>query len=384
MSGASRARRRALLALVNESRRRVVPEPDWVKMEEDLERRLDHFSEEPGQREPSSVPRVPFVGWKWAAVTVSLGAMVWGVTQLPSSSTSEPRQATSAVEARPPTVLDGGTLRVGQRVAAAAEPLTVVHGTLTRWTLEPGGRAQWLVGGRLLTVGLEAGAVEVEVAPGSQREAFAVEVGQTRIAVHGTRFRVERGRSGAMVTVQEGTVVIGSAADRGRMSGTLLTAPNHAHVNLAGRLLAPRALRTPTAKRVAPERTADSRRPAVNPDQSDLLAAAGAAARLAEKPREVTAEPPAVRLRVADEMELAERRVRECFARHTNPAGGVLVTARTELEVKVSPSGAVTTVRLSPPLAPPVQRCAAAALKSMRFGPSERGRTESRVLFLGR
>jgi hypothetical protein len=263
--------------------------------------------------------------------------------------------------------------------------VTVVHGTLARWTLEPNGRAQLLVQGRLLTVGLQAGALEAEVRRGSWPEAFAVEVGRTRIAVHGTRFRVGRTSLGAKVTLQEGTVVIGSVRDRGHMSGTLLTAPNHARVDLSGQLQPTDTLPARTKQQGSGERLVAQRRSVSSRQQSDP-AATPVPAHSAVAPPENSAEPRSKNdpSSVAAEMDVAERAVRECFARHTHPAGGVLVTARTELTLRIAPSGAVTRMELRPPLAPPVERCAAAALGSLDFGASQRGGSESRVLFLGR
>jgi ferric-dicitrate binding protein FerR (iron transport regulator) len=59
-------------------------------------------------------------------------------------------------------------------------------------------------------VKLEAGRVDCRVAPRHGRAPFAVQAGETRVTVVGTRFSVERRQEGARVVVQEGIVRVQS------------------------------------------------------------------------------------------------------------------------------------------------------------------------------
>ncbi|HEU4581838.1 MAG TPA: FecR family protein [Polyangiaceae bacterium] len=59
-------------------------------------------------------------------------------------------------------------------------------------------------------VSLDAGRVECRVAPRRGRPPFAVQAGDTRVTVVGTRFSVERREQGARVVVQEGIVRVQS------------------------------------------------------------------------------------------------------------------------------------------------------------------------------
>lgn len=408
MTRAAHSDRRLLLKdLVGESRRRPVPEPDWVRMQAALERRIDRLDRDRASGAPASEPTGWQLGqgWRWPTLAVSLVLLALVATGLVSRGgllSDAPRDQAKierAPAAQPWGVRDGAALRTGEVVEAADRAVSVIHDQRARWTVEPRGRVRWLVGGPLLTAGLERGAVSVEVIPGSRPESFAVEIGQTRIAAHGTKFRVERTSLGATVTVAEGTVVIGLSRDRGHTQGQLLKAPGIADVNLRGQLTGKAALATGTTSgpRKAPVRGAPSPSPVedhgstasevdldsgviesselVGPASSEQSEVAPHDGVLPEKP------DPA---RIHSEMQVAQHKVRDCFARHTNPAGGVLVTARTQLTVQIGPTGEVTNLDLRPPLAPPVQRCAVHALRSLRFGESQRGGSESRILLLGR
>ena len=78
-----------------------------------------------------------------------------------------------------------------------------------------------------LVLALEAGAVEAQVVPVATGEAFAVDVGPARVAVHGTHLRVSRAGERVTVDLNEGVVSVGMAPRRGSTLGTLVTAPAH-------------------------------------------------------------------------------------------------------------------------------------------------------------
>ena len=104
--------------------------------------------------------------------------------------------------------LNGDQLALGTRLTAGNQPLVVEHLGRARWTLEPHATALVTDAGEFLTVKLESGALSAAVVPNPKPETFAVEVEGTRVAVHGTAFRVERVAERVQVEVSEGTVAV--------------------------------------------------------------------------------------------------------------------------------------------------------------------------------
>jgi FecR protein len=78
-----------------------------------------------------------------------------------------------------------------------------------------------------IVLALSNGAVEADVTPVLSGEAFAVDVGGTRIAVHGTHLRVARNGDHVVVDLTEGVISIGAPPKVGSTYGTLVTAPAH-------------------------------------------------------------------------------------------------------------------------------------------------------------
>ena len=88
--------------------------------------------------------------------------------------------------------MNGDQLALGTRLTAGDRALVVEHHGRASWTLEPHATARVSDAGEFLTITLESGALSATVVPNPKPETFAVEVGGTRVAVHGTAFRVER------------------------------------------------------------------------------------------------------------------------------------------------------------------------------------------------
>jgi hypothetical protein len=246
------------------------------------------------------------------------------------------------------------------------------------------GRATWLLesGSSMnvksvepIVLGLETGAVEAEVVPVSQGEAFAVDVDGVRVAVHGTHLRVERTGDRVTVDLAEGVVSIGVPPRVGSTYGTLVMAPAHvtfaiselagslrivhdthelraplALASLAGASEAPShvALAAPAGQVSAPPRAATAPSHARNPGASQSPAAAGP---LEVDPRAEETVAAAVRACSAD-------------APHSTD---VTVTVTSTLELRVGDDGFVKSARFDPPLAPEIQTCASVSIYHVRF-----------------
>ncbi|MCC6216533.1 MAG: FecR domain-containing protein [Polyangiaceae bacterium] len=320
---------RVLDALIEEARAAEPPELDWARMERSLEREL---------RRPPSVPpaRAPGGRWvAWVAAAALVAAGVGALVRSPSepASAQEVAAAAGPSVASPQAVVDGDALAVGARLESGARPVTATHGARASWVLAPGGVAAVVESGRYLTIGLERGSVESVVARGGGDESFAVEVGGTRVAVRGTRFRVTLAGERVLVSVDEGVVVVGPAGARGATRGWELGPGTSGEFSLSGeRLEAPR----PAASAAI---GLGAGRGARRPVAAEPLPAAPAEAALEEGVDRV--------------LEIVQR----CFEEHTPGGGGVRVSLRAQLALEVLPSGALAGVRLEPPLAPSAARC---------------------------
>ncbi len=209
----------------------------------------------------------------------------------------------------------GAELHAGDVIEARGPVRAEVRGKA--WLLVEGGsRARVAeVGGGLVLV-LERGAVEADVNPVAEGEAFAVDVVQgekaVRVAVHGTHLRVARGGSlaGDRVTIDlnEGVVSVGTPPRSGSTLGSLVTAPAHAEFAVgdavgtlsvshdAGSVRAPVSLRPSSQPRAAivspppPSTRTDAPPSHGNPATAALAALARGEAR--PPPSTVDAPPP--------------------------------------------------------------------------------------------
>jgi len=121
-------------------------------------------------------------------------------------------------------VTTGATLRLGDVIEArGAQAILSRPGKLTiaveRGALMTVTRVQGA-----LVLALAAGAVEAQVVPVASGEALAVDVGSSRVAVHGTHLRVARAGERVVVDLNEGVVSLGAAPRVGSTLGVLVAA----------------------------------------------------------------------------------------------------------------------------------------------------------------
>src|SRR5262249_7983131 len=123
----------------------------------------------------------------------------------------------------------------------AGAPVSFRRDGAVAWTLAPRGRVvvrSLGVSGVGHTVELERGSIRAEVTPRDPAEglieAFAVEVENTRGAVHGTAFSVTREGDSVIVDVEHGSVAVGPKGHVGVTTGHLLVGPKRAAFSLDG------------------------------------------------------------------------------------------------------------------------------------------------------
>jgi ferric-dicitrate binding protein FerR (iron transport regulator) len=355
---------RVLSELAADARRSSAPDLDWDHLETALMRRVRTSG---GRAAPEH--RRGGAHWIFAglgAAALALGA--WLV--LPHLGDVEKPRETAAVAAHS---LDGDALPATRIVEARAQKLHVIHAGRAAWTLEPNGRASVVDHDGVITVHLLAGAIRAEVVPSSEPERFVVEAAATRVAVHGTVFRVELLADRNVVDVEQGVVAVGPSV-RPAQPTALLRAPAHAEFTPAGET------RTPVipalAQRGRPSSAPAPRRndPAVATEEAPL-----------ETPPEAASLPSALTIgEVEAGISPLVAAIARCFEDNTESSSNLRVTAQTGLTLDVDPDGTVIAVGLAPPLSPNAQSCSERAAYQTRFAPSEHGARITRVLELSR
>jgi hypothetical protein len=403
---------RALRLMVNELRAEPPPELPWDAMEKRLLAKLTPvplaalapLAPSIGERRPTMLRAAPrpssfsrALGFAAAAAVLALGiGSVAGSGRMPAPAAEAPRPVEAASVALAPGgsgAHDLAELRAGDVIRADDVPVRFSQAGLVAWTLEPGSALRVRSTGMGHTVALERGSIRAEVTPRDPSEglveAFAVEVGGTRVAVHGTAFSVTIEGSQAIVDVEHGAVAVGPIGYAGATTGHLLVGPARASFSLDGgrsaRLLdrpsqaalaaiAPVPAVEPEARidRAAPhdQETAPSieHTAPVAAQAPGLVAAAHASTHPAAGAPPVPAAPQAApelpRLTVA----AVRARLDRCF-RQTFEAGSLApgFSASHTLRIDVKPDGSVLAARFDPPLKPEMTGCAGGAIYGGRF-----------------
>jgi len=273
---------------------------------------------------------------------------------------------------------------VGDTVEVADQPLVfersgVGKGTPRRamWALDPAGetagaRIKVAKGGDTLVLTLERGAVEADVTPVRDGEAFAVDVagpaGTTRVAVHGTHLRVAKQGNKITVDLTEGVIALGAPSE-GRTTGREIVAP--AHVELEAGASPSAAVVSNAGVRAAwvLEAVAEGRSPSL--PLPGIPPHASASPSHAVPPKHVAAQgsapatpsasaAPIVMLSEGAAKTALQVDVKRCAAQVAGKTG-VKISVESTLTVDVRADGSVASTRFDPPLSPPIQECAAQA-----------------------
>lgn len=366
-----------------------------------------------------------------------LCAAAAGIALLISVAGESPMSAGAPVEA--PTLIDASRmglapgaagergdrelsrLRAGTAVETGDAPVVFTRVGVVRWELAPHSRAVVLRSGARSGVGmvvsLERGALRAEVEPRDADEglveAFAVEAGGTRVAVHGTVFSVARGDEKLVVDVERGVVAVGPAGHRGVTAGYSLVGPARASFSLDGgataRFLpsdgkplagflkplaglsgdvggaaglgnaraAERGVAEGTAEGTAVARGDERREEQAEGAAADhggramaMVSPRAVATAAARAPSEAPAAPAAPEVKEEAPAPqpaapalltqgIVKGRIEGCIKRaQSDKPLSMKVSIASTLTVNVGPDGSVISARLNPPLAPHLQSCA--------------------------
>jgi hypothetical protein len=373
-----RPEERALDRMILDLREESAPELDWDRVEARL---LREPPPEPRSAWLTILSRLRFPAAGLVAIA-AVATLVLARTPAPVP----PKQLAKLAD----TPLNGDQLALGTRVTAGNQPLVVEHPGRARWTLEPHATALVTDAGEFLTVKLESGALSAAVVPNPKPETFAVEVDGTRVAVHGTAFRVERLGERVQVEVSEGTVAV-EASGTHSLPAFWLRRSSRGNFALDGRtgsvegnasaVVADGAggqSRRTVAKIAsiahAPAR-AQTQAPAVPSAKPELSSQPVA------PPQPLPVQPSIsdIEAGVSSALELMNR----CFRDETRSTG-IRVSASTGLTLSVAGDGTIQSVTFAPPLAPAVEDCAVSGLRALTFTHSIEGVTFTRLLELER
>jgi hypothetical protein len=365
----------ALERLVTELRELPAPNVDWDRVEARL-------MNEP---RPASAGAHGFLARLRLPVAV-LATVALGVFLFAPHHTPAPIAPPKPVAEVPSGPLDGDGLALGTRVTAGNQNVTVQHTGRARWTLEPRATASVSDAGEFLTVRLESGALSASVVPNPKPETFAVEVGGTRVAVHGTAFRVERVGDRVLVEVTEGTVAVEPTSAHSDPS-FLLRRGSRGSFGLDGRTGSVEGNASAVLRNNGPKSRREIAR-VVAPAPVAPVASVPAAdsAVIAEPPVVAQPAPPLpqqpsiadIEAGVSAAVELMNR----CF--RDTKATDIHVSASTGMTLSVAGDGTVQSVTFAPPLAPDVEDCGVAGLRAFTFARSVEGATFTRILELKR
>ena len=385
----------AIDRLVRESRpdlgTRQAREVDWAKVDRGLFDRI--AQEQRAERAELSGGR----GRVWALATAGLAvaaavALLVGKsrdvrTLAPVEAAGETEAAGSVVsiegdgqllvDGKPATV--GAELRLGDVLETHGAQATIERPGKLTVVLEEGGRATVTHVQGALVLALERGAVEAQVVPVANGEAFAVDVGSSRVAVHGTHLRVGRTGEHVVVDLNEGVVSLGPAPRIGSTLGSLVTAPAHAEFTAGDEATLvvshePGAVRTPSS--LAPSAQAKVSRPApvaapahVEPaDSKQPAPTGGAMARAEVKPPPAAPEPhaPATMEPEPEPEGAIAAAVSACLTSRPR-ADNVTVMVSTTVRIELNADGTVHSARFDPAVAPEVNACASGPIFRTRF-----------------
>jgi hypothetical protein len=374
---------------------------DWAAVDQGLFERLDEV-DAAEERERATVVKAS-AGWRAGAWLLAGAGMAAAVTIAMVAGRGkedhllEGAQPTAA-HAVVATVLSGGAVLGGSQAAAGAE-LHVGDAIEARepvraeapgkaWLLLEGGSHTRVAEQRApLVLELEAGALEADVLPVAAGEAFAVDVGAVRVAVHGTHLRVARVGDRVTVDLNEGVVSVGPPPRRGSTMGPLVTAPAHLEFSIAdaaGTLSVshePGSVRAPVVVRPSAQPTpvVAVSPPAVTHSEAATHPATPAATAVARveqphapppavgDPSVPSAGPPPLPPVDTDAEATLAAAVRACMPSRSGTEN-VTVSMSTTLHLELEDTGMVRSARFDPPVAVAVNECAAPTIYKTRFG----------------
>jgi hypothetical protein len=335
----------------------------------------------------------PRANWTWKAVAgvaaAAAMAVVLGKTRehqsldLERVSVSDEAGSIVGIDGDGEVLVDGrhaavgATLKLGDIIDVRGAQVTLGRPAKLMLMVERGSSTSVAHVQGALVLALTEGALEAQVVPVASGEAFAVDVGRSRVAVHGTRLRVARNGDRVVVDLNEGVISVGEAPRLGSTWGALVTAPAHVEFtadDAQGTLNVthdPSAVRPPGALGPTPQ-YARGGAPTTVPGPSkgeirEVVSPAPAPPSHGEPRVPAIGSPPPSAPAVDPHAEaVVTGAVQTCVMDRLH-ADNVTVVVTTTLYLQLNDDGSVRTARFDPPVAPDVNACVAESIYKTRF-----------------
>jgi hypothetical protein len=325
--------------LTKQLREQPTPKADWEQIELELFQRLEQEPVTPSLvLSTRSLQRRKFVVWGAGVAAVAAAFALWAFRSQPS----EDHVATTPTVQQTPAKTVAEQPKELPVLRSDDKPLALERAGLATWELEPHSVAKLVEDGRRVVLDLQKGSVRVHVIPQPEAERFVVLAAGVRVAVHGTKFRVQRSDSKVKVDLIRGVVALTPHGKDAKL--TMLHAPAGADVDLSvaqGSVVerpletyeAPPAVKTESS--ATTPSTAVATKPVPKVDPTKLIA---------QQKREFSAKIAEVS--------------QSCFEQGVpGNNSGVNISAQSMIQVEVSLGRRVKSVSFSPPLAPRVEQC---------------------------
>jgi len=271
----------------------------------------------------------------------------------------------------------GAELHLGDVLETHGAQATIERPGKLTVVVEQGAKATVARTQGALVLALDRGAVEAQVVPVPSGEAFAVDVGPSRVAVHGTHLRVARTGDHVVVDLTEGVVSLGPAPRIGSTLGSLVTAPAHAEftaTDAEGTLVVSHdALTVRAAASFVPVGPSRASLPALaaapvksEPADTRPPSSSGAAPRPDVRSPGSSPGRAATMLAEPDPEAAIVAAVRACVASRPH-ADNVTVVVTTTVRLELRADGSVQSARFDPPVAPDVNGCASGPIYGTHF-----------------
>jgi hypothetical protein len=268
----------------------------------------------------------------------------------------------------------GASIHDGNVVAARGGEAVFTAPGRVSWLLENGTELTSVRAGNhggAIVLGLRSGAVEAQVTPVPNGEAFAVDIEGVRVAVHGTHLRVARetvnGETKVTVDLNEGVILVGAPPKAGSTVGTLVYTPAHVEFSVSDVEGTLQVDHDPAHVRAPVDPLSLSREPR---DESVVLPSAAppapgapvAAAPVAVGPR--APSMPAPKVKTANDAIMEA--VRSCSDESLHGKTGSL-TVSSMLTIDVKSDGMARIASFDPPIGPELQSCIGRTVYATRW-----------------
>ena len=367
---------RWLRRMTEEVAREPVPEVDWDAVEQRVFDRIENDAA------PKRLVTSPPAWHGLASVAAAAALIAIGSAAIFSQSEPIERKASAGPLVSASQLSDGQPLASssfaeGAVLLADGADMIVQHRGWATWRVTSGSRVRVLSRGDTVALELLEGRVEASVVPQPRVDAFTVRAGNTRVAVHGTVFAVERHDASITVSVERGSVAVGPATRSNVTEGWLVVAPGQATFSTDGAKSARYAVNPPAPIARLDGHSDPAGDEGIAADPADVSAAPDEEAADPAPPTRPHVTPPIKDASLPEMLTPAlaagtlgslRQQIETCYRGSAPPStSDVTRRVQTTVRITVAPDGHVLFGVFDPPLTPRAQVCASGVVAAAKF-----------------